>query len=287
MARKTGRAKAVTGKQSRILKCIAGLVAVYLVVVVGYYFGQRSMMYFPELPDSNPVPKPATVGLAMQEVKYKTADGLELVAWFAPPKETGGFVVVVYHGNAANIAYRAPMAAEMMQHGYGVMMPEYRGFGGNPGTPTEEGFYADARAAIKWLEEKGYGAKRLIPYGESIGTGVAVQIATEIQPPLLVLQSPFTSFVDLANHYVPVLPAELMLKDRYDSLAKIGKVRSAVLVIHGDSDTVIPLEFAKRFFDAANEPKQFITLPKAGHNDMYQYGAGPRISAWMDKQLKK
>lgn len=261
------------------------LLAVYVVLVLAVACAQRSIMYHP--PDG-PLPDPAAMRLGeMREVTVVTPDEYRLQAWFAPPVDGHLPVVVVFHGNGGSIASSGHIARAMLDEGYGVFLSEYRGYAGNPGSPTEDGLYNDGRGALGWLKEKGFGPDRLALYGESIGSGVAVQLASETQPKYLIVQSGFNSAVEVALRLYTVLPARLFLQDRYESKKKIGKVKSDLLVIHGDKDTLIPIDLAKDLFDTANEPKVFMTVPGAGHNDMYRKGAGPMITRWLNARAKK
>lgn len=274
-------------KRNRILRCIAGLFFTYCVLAAMVFVTQRDMLYYPNNPGASPLPAPQTVGLDMETVSVLTDDGLALQAWFAPPKKHDGPVVVIFHGNAYSIIYRAPMAAAMMKRGYGVYLCEYRGFGGNPGSLSEEGLYKDARAGIRWLEGKGYKKEQMVYYGESLGTGVAIETVAHIKPKLMVLQSPYTNVADVARPHFWFLPISLLLKDKYDSIRKIGQLRVPILFIHGEEDTMIPIKLARKLYDAAPGPKEFLAIPKAGHNDLYDYGVGDRIAEWIDKQFSK
>jgi uncharacterized protein len=268
-----------------LLKLIVVIVLGYLGLIAVMYLAQRRLQYFP---DKNPPGKPADVGLKdMQTVTVTTVDDLELVAWFATPNHKTGKIVIIYHGNAGNIANRAIKAAHFMERGYGVFMCEYRGYGGNPGKPTEEGFYIDARAAIKWLEDKGYTTGQFVIYGESIGTGVAVQMATEIHPRQLILEAPFSSATDVAKRSYGFIPVEKLILDRFDSIAKISMIKTSLFIIHGDEDAVIPIDLSKKLFEFANHPKEFITIERGGHSDLYSHHAGHVIGDWLDKQVKE
>jgi uncharacterized protein len=267
-----------------VARLIVQLLAFYLLVVILVYFYQRNLQYFP---DRAAVGAPKDSGVPeMKLVSVRTSDNLTLAAWFAPPKDKGGKIVVMFHGNAGNIAGRSVKARYFMDRGYGVYLCEYRGFGGNPGSPSEQGLYLDARAGLKWLEEQGYTPGQFVIYGESIGTGVAVQMALEVQPRLVILEAPFSSAADVAKMRYSFLPVDLMLKDRYDSIDKIGKINASLLIVHGDEDPVIPLRFGKKLFEAANHPKEFCTIEAAGHNDLYDHHAGHIICDWLDKQVK-
>ncbi|TAL40307.1 MAG: alpha/beta hydrolase [Alphaproteobacteria bacterium] len=267
-----------------IFRLILEIAAFYALVVVFVYFYQRNLQYFPDrskpgTPKANDVPE-------MSIINIKTADGLDLVAWFAPPRQKGGKIVVLFHGNAGNLAGRAIKARYFIDRGYGCLLCEYRGFGGNPGRPTEQGLYHDARGALKWLEDNGYIPAQLVIYGESIGTGVAVQVASEIQPRQLILEAPFASAVEIAKRSYPILPVDWMMHDRYDSIGKIGKVHCSLLIVHGDEDPVIPIDSGKRLFDAANHPKEFCAITGGGHSDLYDHHAGHIISDWLDLQVE-
>ena len=258
-------------------------VIAYVVLVIAVYFLQRHMQYFPNKSDPGSPEKNGLPG--MKVVRTTTEDGLSLLAWFMPPADKNGKILVFYHGNAGHIGHRAVKARYFIERGYGVFFAEYRGFGGNPGSPTEEGLYKDARAALKWLEAQGYLTRQIILYGESIGSGVAVQIAKEIQPDILILEAPFSSALDVAKRTHFWLPVDWMMKDRYDSLSKIPDVKSQLLIVHGDEDNVIPIHLAKKLFEAANHPKEFITINGGGHSDLYDHHVGHVIRDWLDKTL--
>lgn len=270
----------------RVFSWLIGLAIIYCVILATSFIRQRSLMYVPNFPSRGVPPAPSSLGLNMEAVQAKTEDGLNLIAWYAPPSKPELPVVLVFHGNAGNLSHRAFIAAAFIRKGYGVYLAEYRGYGGNGGTPTEPGLYADGRSAINWLAEKGHTTGDIVIYGESLGTGVAVQMAAEYQPKLLILQSGFSNFADVAKTKFWFLPVDLMLLDRFDSAAKIQHISAPVLVIHGEADNVIPIKLAKKLFDAANEPKIFISLPEASHNDVYRYGAGDKILEWAQNQLK-
>jgi fermentation-respiration switch protein FrsA (DUF1100 family) len=268
-----------------LLKVLGVIVMGYLALMALMYLMQRRLQYFP---DRNPPGKPADVGLKeMQVVTVTTEDNLDLVAWFAEPKEKAGKIVILYHGNAGNISNRAIKAAHFMERGYGVFMCEYRGYGGNPGSPTEEGLYKDARAAIKWLEARGYTTGQFVIYGESIGSGVAVQMAAEIQPRQLILEAPFSSAVDVGRRSYGFIPVDVLILDRYDSHGKIQNIKTSLFIIHGDEDAVIPIDLSKKLFEQANHPKEFITIERGGHSDLYSHHAGHVIGDWLDKQVKE
>jgi fermentation-respiration switch protein FrsA (DUF1100 family) len=209
------------------------------------------------------------------------------VSWFAPPMEKNGKIIVLFQGNGGNISHRDAKAAKFTGEGYGVLLCGYRGYGQNPGKPTEEGIYRDARAALKWLEKQGYNIGQMVFYGESLGSGVAVQMAVEFQPKHVILEAPFSSAADVAKKHYFYLPVDLMMKDRYDSHAKIKNMKASLLIIHGVYDGVIPISQGRKLFEAANHPKEFIAIENAGHNNLYEMQAGLPVSGWLEKQIQQ
>ena len=225
---------------------------------------QRQFMYFPDpvLPGPDKVNLPET-----EAVKLHTSDGLELVSWLvrAPGAK---YTAVVFHGNAGNISHRGFLADALKEAGCSTLLVEYRGYGGNPGSPSEQGLYRDARAALASLKARGdVDATRLIYFGKSLGSGPAMQLAVEHEPAALVLDSPFTSMVDVAAHHHWYLPVRWLVWDKYENLSKIGQVKCPVLVIHGDRDRIVPTSHGRKVFAAANEPKDLLIIPGGGHND--------------------
>jgi len=176
--------------------------------------------------------------------------------------------VLVFNGNGGNRAYRGPLAAALHRHGLHVLLVDYRGYGGNPGTPTEKGLAADSRAARAYLAGRpDVDASRIVYFGESLGTAVAVDLAVEHPPAALVLRSPFTSMADIGQHHYRFLPVRLLLRDRFAAIDKIQRIRVPLLVIAGGHDRIIPIENSRRLYDAAVAPKTLLVIPDADHND--------------------
>lgn len=250
-------------------------VGAYVLVVGLVFLGQRQLMYHP----GGIAGQPADVGLeTAREVHVATADGLTLLSWFLAPAPDRP-IVLYFHGNAGTIADRAYKARLFADRGFGVMLAEYRGYGGNPGRPTEAGLDADAQANLAWLADQGYGPAKIVIYGESLGTGVAVQAAHHLAQAGtavrgLVLEAPFTTMADAAGVHYPWLPTGLLTRDRYASSAKIAAVQCPVLVIHGSADRVVPQDQGRQLFALAAAPKTAAWLPGAGHGDVYDFGAG-------------
>ena len=238
-------------------------------LLAGIYGAQRRLIYFPD----NNLPHPAAVGLpGVQVGRIQTDDGLSLIVWYAPPAGAGDFVVLYLHGNGGNIAYRARRILGFAELGWGVMLPEYRGYGGNPGTPSEKGLLLDARAAYARLVSMGTAPERILLWGESLGTGLAVHLAAEHGVACLLLESPYTSMTDLGRWHMPWLPVRLLLRDRFDSLRRIGAVRAPILVMQGGRDTIVPPEMGRRLLAAAQAPAELWHAAEAGHNDLTDFG---------------
>lgn len=250
---------------------------IYVGVIFLFWLNQRSFVYFP-----NPQRQLASVYNAsdMGVVKVPTEDGLELEGWYKAP-QAGKPVIVVFHGNASHSGLSAWKTRPYIDAGYGALLPSYRGYAGNPGKPTEQGLYTDARSFIGWLIEKqGIPENNIVLYGESLGTGIAVEMAAGAykQVKAVILESPYTSFVDLAKHHYFFVPfGGLLVRDKYKSIDKISEVTAPLLVIGGRRDRIVPFAQGEKLFAAANEPKQMVVLDAAGHNDLYNHGAAQRV----------
>jgi fermentation-respiration switch protein FrsA (DUF1100 family) len=251
---------------SRSMIIAAGFVAIIGAVLALIWATQRRLMYFP----THEVPALGEIGLTDAEpVTFETTDGLGLSAWFvAASGPSPRVTVLVFNGNAGNRAHRSPLAAALHRHGLQVLLVDYRGYGGNPGTPTEQGLAADSRAARAFLANRpDVDSSRLVYFGESLGTAVAVDLAVEHPPAALVLRSPFTSMGDLGQHHYPFLPVRLLLRDRFAAIDKIRRIRVPLLVIAGGRDRIVPIENSRRLYHAAVGPKTLLVLPDADHND--------------------
>jgi fermentation-respiration switch protein FrsA (DUF1100 family) len=249
------------------------LIAFGLVLAL-IYFGQRRLIYFP----FGGVPSPGELGLEQAEpVEFTTADGLRLHGWFvpaaAPPARA---TVIVFNGNGGHRGLRAPLAAALAARGIATLLFDYRGYGENPGSPSEAGLIADARAARDHIARREPDAARIFYFGESLGAAVAVQIAVEHPPAGLILRSPFTSLADIGRHHYPILPVGWLLRDRYPSIDLIGRVKAPLLVVAGAADRIIPAEDSKRLYAAAPDPKRLVVIDGADHND-YELLAGARL----------
>jgi uncharacterized protein len=244
----------------------AGSVAVVAAVLALIWTMQRRLMYFP----TRGVPTPGEIGLTgVEPVSFETSDGLRLSGWFVAASGTSPRVtVLVFNGNAGNRAHRWPFAAALHRHGLQVLLVDYRGYGGNAGTPTKNGLAADSRAARAYLTGRAdVDRSRIVYFGESLGTAVAVDLAVEHPPAALVLRSPFTSMADVGRHHYPFLPVRLLLRDRFAAIDQIQQIRVPLLVIVGGRDRIVPIENSRRLYDAAVAPKTLLVVPDADHND--------------------
>ena len=242
------------------------------------YLAQRSFIYFPE----GQVPSPVSVGLPGAEVvRFETEDALELEAWFVPAHNApADRTIVVFNGNAGNRSHRAMLAAVFAEYGWSTLLVDYRGYGGNPGLPSERGLERDARAAVRYLATRtDVDLTRVVYFGESLGAAVAIRLAIDYPPSALVLRSPFSSMASVGMRHYPFLPVRWLLRDRYPSIDLIRKISSPTLFIAGDSDTIIPIGDTERLFDAANDPKRLVVITDADHNDEALVGGAAMMKA--------
>jgi fermentation-respiration switch protein FrsA (DUF1100 family) len=247
------------------LKGVAVVVVALLIFTAIMVINQRGSLYFP-WPDPPGEPPPG-----VEAIELETDDGLRLGAWFVPAAGAGlGPAVLVCNGNAGYRAHRLPLAEALAERGYHVLVFDYRGYAGNPGSPTEGGLRTDARAAARALMSRPeVDPERVAYFGESLGASVCGGLAAEMPPSALILRSPFPSTVAIARHHYPYLPVvEPLVWDRWpltDQLA--GQVRAPVLVLVGERDEIVPPRLSRRVYEAASEPKRFVELESAHHND--------------------
>ncbi len=237
----------------------------YAAALSGIYAFQRDLQYFPSHRD----PLPQAAGLeGVERVTLTTPDGEVLVLWFAPPAE-GRPVILFLHGNAGAMPDRADRLAFYQSRGLGAAFLSYRGYGGSTGSPSETGLLIDAKTAYDHLRGLGLAAERIVLVGESLGTGVAVQTAAQNPVGAVVLEAPFSAAVDIARQAYPWAPVGLLMKDQFRSRDHIAHIRAPLLILHGDADGVIPQGFGKRLFDAAKDPKTFLSLGPVGHEALF------------------
>ena len=237
--------------------------AFYFGLVALMYFVQRSMMYFPETVRT----APAAAGFPeAEEIVLDSADGERVIAWHVPPRGDRP-VVLYFHGNGGALRYRVDRFRALTADGIGLVALSYRGYAGSTGRPSEEGLIADARAAYAFAAAR-HPAARLVLWGESLGSGVAVALAAEKPVARLVLEAPFSSAVDIAARAYPIVPVRWLMKDQFRSDLRIGKVNAPVLIVHGDQDRVVPIASGERLYALITAPKRFVRVPGAGHEDL-------------------
>lgn len=242
------------------------LAALYGLLLASACAVQSKFIYFP---DASRAP-PGQVGLALvEDVELETADGERVVTWRGAPRDPDGPVILYFQGNAANLANRAPVFAMFQRAGWGLAALSYRGYGGSTGSPSEAANVADALALYDQLIAEGARAEQIVVFGESLGTGIAVQLAAQREIAGLVLSAPYASLADIAADRAPFLAPRLLLRDQYRSIDHIADVRAPLLWIHGEADAVIPIRYGQALFDAAGEPKTAFVVEGAGHNDLY------------------
>lgn len=233
---------------------------------------QRQLIYFP---DRAPVPPASEVIASARDVTLHTSDGLALGAWFVrgePTRETG-MAVLVAPGNGGNRAGRTGLAEELSSRGLAVLLMDYRGYGGNPGSPSEDGLAADADAAVRALEELGYPTRRTLYFGESLGSGVVAALQSRHPPAGMVLRSPFTDLADVGAHHYPWLPVRALLRDRFPVVDHLTTSDVPVTVVYGMRDSVVPAALSARVADRAPSLAERVVLPEADHNDPVMFGA--------------
>ena len=244
----------------------AGYVAVIAAVLALIWTMQRRLMYFP----TGGVPTPGEIGLTdVEPVTFETTDGLRLSGWFvAASGPSPRVTVLVFNGNAGNRAHRGPLGGGAPSARIAGASRRLSGLRRQSRAPTENGLAADSRAARAYLAGRpDVDASRIVYFGESLGTAVAVDLAVEHPPAALVLRSPFTSMADVGQHHYPFLPVRLLLRDRFAAIDQIRRIRVPLLVIAGGHDRIVPIENSRRLYDAAVAPKTLLVLPDADHND--------------------
>ncbi len=242
----------------------------YLAVAGFMYVAQRSFQYFPQHSVRTGFEVPAKFGLdGFIVASIGTSDGETLGSWLAPPPTGDAPLILYMHGNAGTLGERAERFRLFHKEGFGVLALSWRGYGGSTGSPTEAGLIEDGRGAMKLLKQQGVSASRVILFGESMGSGVATQLAADpdTSPLAVVLEAPFTSTADVARKRYWFLPVNLLMKDQYRSVDFAPKVTAPVFVFHGTADRVVPYAQGKRLYEAFTGPKEFLSMEGNGHID--------------------
>lgn len=255
----------------KLRKTVSSLAIVCIVaylVAAGYmYLNQRGFVFVP----TGELATPAEKGLACVEVEtVSMADDTRVTVWRADPAQEDAPTVLYLHGNSSNVSARWKRFRRILDSGFGLYAPSYRGYPGSGGAPSEDALIADALEHFDRVA--GTGAP-VILHGESLGTGIATAVAAERpEAALLVLEAPYTALVDMASAQYPWLPVGLLMKDPMPTRERIGDVRSPVIIVHGTEDRIIPVEHGRRLFDLAAEPKDLVIVEGAGHGNLWDNG---------------
>jgi fermentation-respiration switch protein FrsA (DUF1100 family) len=242
---------------------------------------QRRLIY---LPSASSVPPAAEVIDGAQDVTLRTTDGLRLGAWLVPADDPEhGMAVLVANGNAGNRSLRAPLAEALAAEGLAVLLFDYRGYGANPGSPTERGLARDVRAAYRFLvDQAGVPPDRILYYGESLGAAVVTELATEHPPAGLVLRSPFVDLAAVGRVHYPFLPIGTLLRDRYPLAHNLEQVHAPTTVVYGTRDSIVPPEQSRAVTDAASGATRIVRIVGADHNDPALLNGDELIDAIVD-----
>lgn len=251
-------------------------VLIYGALLAAMYLFQRALQYFPDT--TRTLPAQAGLGQA-EEVTFQSDDGERLLAWYVPPRD-GKKLVLYFQGNAGGLDLRADRFKWLTADGTGLLALRYRGYGGSTGSPSEDGLIRDARAAYRFASAR-VPENRIVLFGESLGTGVAIALGAEQPSAGVILDAPFTSAADVAASVYPFAPVRWLMKDPFHSDRRIGRITAPLLVLHGELDRIIPIRFAERLFALANEPKRMVRFAQGGHVNLDGFGAPKPIKEFL------
>ena len=254
---------------------VFGLLAYCGVLALMYVF-QRTLMYFPDPARVSP----AAAGLPQaEEVTFNSDDGETLLAWHVAPRGDKP-VVIYFQGNAEGLKPRVGRFTWLTADGNGLLALCYRGYGGSTGRPSEQGLIRDGRAAYDFVRTRDPG-KRIVLFGESLGTGVALALAAEREVAGIILDAPYTSAAEVGAAAYPFAPVRWLIKDSFHSDERIARVHAPLLVLHGERDVVIPIRFGEHLFKLAHEPKRMIRFPLGGHINLDDYGVAKFVKEFL------
>lgn len=265
------------------VKTFGSFLLIYIILIAIIFFNQRSLMYFPQegIPDNivkNILPK-------IEIIQVLTDDHLSLKAYFVPPKDTSKPILLVFHGNASLAPHLIEPLKPIIEEGYGVLFAEYRGYGGNEGSPTEQGLYKDADGYLEYIDSN-FPKYKIIAYGQSLGSAVAVDITSRNPKKFsgLILEVPFDSALSVAHKAYPFVPFKnILLKDKFESDKKIGKIDIPKLFLVAGKDNVVGTDTGKRLYELANNPKDIHIFKEATHIDVFSYGAAKHINRFLSE----
>lgn len=263
----------------------------YVAFVAFLYVFQGFLIFAPHFSSAPALEDTPLAGKA-EPITITGEDGIEVTSWIIPPAATDSQpqpsqqpLIIFFHGNAIHALQGSQRALRFAHEGFGFVLAEYRGYGHNDGRPSETSLYSDARRLIASLKEQ-FPATPFFLYGESIGSGVAVQMATEFDVAGVILEAPFTSVTDIAQKTYPFVPVAPLLKHRFDNIVKIKDIDAPLLILHGAEDSIIPPSYGRRLYDAATEPKTLHIVENAGHNDLLYRGAAETALSFIKQHSK-
>lgn len=253
----------------------------YMAVVAMLYAGQRHMLYHPN--DGGALAAAGGVPIIdSTRVTLKTRDGEKIAGWYVPPRDSKP-VFLFLHGNGGHLERKKWRWKRIMKKGFGLFAISYRGFPGSTGSPSETGLIKDATAAYDWLRQK-HSPKDIVIHGQSLGSGVAVMLAAQVNAKALILETPFTAIVDIAAEHYPWIPVHYLVKDQFLSREKVADINMPLLIVHGTKDSVVPFAHGKRLFQRASEPKTFVAIEGGDHNTLVRDGMYPHIWNFLDEK---
>jgi len=242
---------------------VSSVVLAYLIIILFVYFYQRSLLYNPS--ENNYLND--KINFNYKEIFIETDKKIKLKSWFIEKDLKNFKTILLFHGNAGNLFNRVYKLNELNKLDLNILIISWRGFSGNKGKPTEKNLYHDAQEAVKWLKAQGLDNKNIILYGESLGTGIAIELASKNNFGGIILESPFTSMADTAKIYYPYLPVKFLLRDRYDSKSKVKDIKTPILIMHGKMDNIVLQKMGLELFEKANNPK-FSYFPESDDHMM-------------------
>lgn len=242
----------------------------YIFCCTYLYVNQERLIY--QIVSEKPVPKEWNVDPRLQIIDVVTEDGIQLQGWFVPPINQGNDIIVFFHGNGQHMGSTYFGVSQLLQHGYGLLMVEYRQYAGHAGLFNEEGMYKDSSAFMDYISEH-YPSNDLILYGESLGSAAALEMAVQYEAKAVILLGAFSSLVDVVQRFYPYFPVRLLCHESYNNFQKVEKVSEPILFLHGQLDSVVPIRFARKLYDTTPGYKKIIDFPQGNHVNLYGFGA--------------
>ena len=266
-----------------MLKYIFSIILLYLIFGLLLFTIQRKILFNV----SGKPKKPHHYGLErVEEIKICTDDKVNLLAWFVKPKKNNP-ILLYFQGNSFDIGERSHRIERYIKKNWGVLLLSWRGYGGNKGKPTEKNLYIDGKSAIKWIKKNTHTKiNNIVLYGESLGTGVAVEMGMHFSFKSIILEAPFTSIPDIAKERYKIFPTKYLVLDKFDNYDKIDKISSPLLIISGKKDEIIPHSHSKKLFLKAKKPKESVFIDEAMHNNLYDFGIDKDVIEFNLKKWK-